>query len=571
MGSKKKSEKLRVYEASLRKKLSSILSDPPTDLINAPPNKLLPVNNKQNSKQNKKEGGQDKQGSEQDKSRNKKEKEQKKRPSHPLSPTFIVIASFLAAVLLFLLSFSSLVAYRVYYIHKVTTDAPLTEDEGANLTSYLQTTYKEEYKTLKPLPYNKLILPFTLDLNAKSAILVNAHNGNILYEKDAEAPIPPASITKLFVMYIAFEELEKGRISLEDVVPLPPSVWASNMMPHSSLMFLGKNQIVTLKELMQGLCVSSGNDAAYAIALYIEPTMEDFIKRMNSLAVSLGLKHTSFVECSGYSEKNITCAKDLAEFSTIYLKKYPSALEYHSALSFTYPKEENLPQEYKSRSRNQNFTYGIPDIITMPIYQKNTNPLLDIMPGCDGLKTGYIDESGYNLALTVTREGMRFISVTLGGSGRGAIEGNQGRVKDGNTLMNWGFQTFIDYKNALIFRDYLLVALKSSSVRVAVRPAFTLDALTIPRNLLITKNSSDDNIKSLNPKEIETLLKEKVKIDVTLPPYIEAPVKMGEVYGTLTFSLNGYTLQKIPLVAVRDYKVTNKWFCLADNFAKFFI
>lgn len=414
------------------------------------------------------------------------------------------------------------------------------------INEFLDETYKNRTQILTNLPYKTK--PVNLTVFAESAICVNVDNGNIVYEKNADEIIPPASMTKLFAMYVVFSEIEKGKIHLNDVVPLVPECWARNMPPHSSLMFLGKNQIVTVKELLTGLAVCSGNDASYALAYYVSGGMESFINEMNNVALSFGLKNTHFVESSGYSEKNTTTAREMATFAREYLYKFPNAIEYHSTLSFSYPKEENLAPEDREKERYQDFSSGIPEHITMRITQNNTNPLLGKLEGCDGLKTGYIDESGYNLSLTCRRGEERFLSVTMKGPGQNTSEGQNGRVHDGKEIMEWAFSTFSEYKNPLLLRPYSIPVFACEYPRVNLVPAWKSECLLVPKT--IAKNPSN--------------ALEEVSVNLDFPDFIKGEVKKGEVFGNIEYSLNGILLEKIPLVAERDLQKSNFWIKAAD-------
>jgi D-alanyl-D-alanine carboxypeptidase (penicillin-binding protein 5/6) len=252
---------------------------------------------------------------------------------------------------------------------------------------------------------------------------MDAGTGQVLYEKNSSMEIPPASLTKLMTMHIVLNEVAAGRASLDERAPVGPESWARNQSPGSSLMFLGPGQIVSLRELLLGLAVSSGNDAAVAAALRFAPTIRDFAGMMNLEARSLGLRRTRFTEPSGISERNITTAGEFALFCREYIRLHPGSLSaFHSVRQFAYPLPANLGTSGGT------------------IVQRNRNTLLDSFPGVDGLKTGYIDESGYNIALTAEREGTRFIAVILGApSGPG---GDRVRDDDGRALLSWGFRNF---------------------------------------------------------------------------------------------------------------------------------
>ena len=213
---------------------------------------------------------------------------------------------------------------RAAQFKKLTQAQPLDFNQTSQLNLELKNKYPEQTELLKPLPYT---LPeLGIQVGAQSAILIDVSNGNIIYEKNADTIIPPASMTKLFAMYVVEKEISAGRLHYDDIIPLPPECWACNMPPHSSLMFLGKGQVVTLEELLLGLSICSGNDAAYALAYTVCNSMEEFVELMNQAAIDAGLTHTHFVESSGYSEKNITTAREMAAFCRLYILEHPDSL-----------------------------------------------------------------------------------------------------------------------------------------------------------------------------------------------------------------------------------------------------
>ena len=453
-----------------------------------------------------------------------------------------------------LLSFYIVTAgVRAYTLRKAPPLPELTQAEKESLEETLNQNYPERINLIHPLPYKTK--PVELDVWAKSAIAVDTKSGSVIYEKNADEIIPPASMTKLFVMYIIMEEIEAGNAKLTDLVPLPPETWASRQPPHSSLMFLGKGQKVTLEEVITGLDVCSGNDAAVAIALYLFGDVNAFVEKINSLAESFGLKNTHFYDASGYSEKNTTTAREMASFARIYIERFSETLyKFHAQPGFKYPKEQNLSDEDRKKTdRSQDFSAGFPDNISMGIYQKNTNPLLGKLEGCDGLKTGYIDESGYNLSLTVKRDNMRILSVTMGGPGSSVQEGQAGRVHDGTEIMEWAFKTFKDYENPLLMRTYSIPVIYGKTQRINLVPAWKPKALTVPVNA------------AENP---ETAL-EEVKINIELPDVIKGTVFTGEGYGKIQYILNGHLLQEIPLVAERPVQKASLWIRAADLAAQF--
>ncbi|MCL2244719.1 MAG: D-alanyl-D-alanine carboxypeptidase [Treponema sp.] len=277
---------------------------------------------------------------------------------------------------------------------------------------------------------SQLLYPYTIyppQIVSRSAIMIDAHTGTLLYSKNPDLEIPPASLTKLMTMHLVMNEIEAGRASLEEIVPLTVDSWAQRQPEGSSLMFLEPRQIVTLREIMLGMSISSGNDAAVAAALRFAPTMEEFAAMMTSEARRMGLHVTRFVESSGISELNVTNAEEYAHFCRQYLELHPQSLnDFHSVEVFYYPMAHNVPEHLR---RN---------LITYTHY--NRNNLLRIFSGTDGLKTGFIDESGYNIAVTAQRDQTRIIAVLMGApSQRG---GDRIRDADTERLLTWAFENF---------------------------------------------------------------------------------------------------------------------------------
>lgn len=374
-------------------------------------------------------------------------------------------------------------------------------------------------KRLKPLPYT--ISPPNLDIKAKSAILIDTKTGSILYEKNADQIIPPASLTKIVEMYVVLEAAEQGEIDLESIVPLPPESWAKNLPSDASRMYLAEGQQVTLRELLLGLAIASGNDASIAVAHFVSGTMDDFVRRMNAVTRSVGLEHTHFVESSGYSEKNVTTARDFALLSRDYINRWPFALQaFHAQKELSYPKQQNMPHGA-----------SLSPIEIGTITQKNTNKLLSELEGCDGLKTGFIYESGYNISVTAERGGTRFLSVTLGGPGANTAEGNVYRVQDNLALFNWAFAHFADY-TAQSSPVFTVSVIGTDKKEIALVPAFER-AFTVP---FILGMSPADSVQSV--QEIPEV-----------PRCLFGSVKAGAQYGTLFYKINDTTLYHVPLVS----------------------
>ena len=379
-----------------------------------------------------------------------------------------------------------------------------------------------ERAALQKLPY-KLVMTEDLGVNAGACVVLDTSNNCIIYQKNQNAIIPPASMLKLVVMYIVFQEVDAGNVSLSDVVPLPPECWHINIPSDSSKMFLAEGQTVTLHELLQGLAVCSGNDAAIAVAHYISGSVDAFVERMNYEMKLLGLEESHFVEPSGYSEKNITTPYEFAIFANHYINKYPESLtDYHSLLSFEYPKEENLPKYQQGQGRT-------------PILQYNTNKTLGKIEGVNGLKTGFIYESGYNLSLTAERNGTQFLSITMKGPGQGSTQGNFYRMEDASTILEWAFNSFSSVELDDVKSQSVVVSGgKQKSVSLVADIPETLTVPHIQENLDLTVTIKKSDI-------------------------VKAPVKEGATYGHVVYSLGDKILQEVPLVAYESVDHAPFW------------
>ena len=427
-----------------------------------------------------------------------------------------------------LLSYIISVAVTIRTTLNVQALGQRTEIQEKNLTDRLNENYPE--RTSISLSPNPFAADFEeISLMAKSAIMIDTETGDIIYEKNADVQIPPASMTKIVEMYVVFDAIERGQASLDDVVPLPPESWEINIPWDASRMHLAEGQKVTLRELLLGLAICSGNDASVAVAHYISGDMDSFVAKMNSTVESMGLTKTKFVESSGYSEENLTTAREFAIFARQYINRFPQALEeFHSQLQIKYPEPRNVPDS------DDNFQSYI---------QPNTNKLLETIPGCDGLKTGYIDESGYNISVTAKRNGTRFLSVTMNGPGSNMIEGNRYRVSDNTKLFDFAFENFTDYRapegeNA---HEYTVGIFGGKEKAVKLVPALK-EVFTVP----MTVNRNDENPE---PSSISTR--------VEVPKYLYGKVECGKQYGTISYMLNGSVYKSIPLVADRSVESGN--------------
>lgn len=216
-----------------------------------------------------------------------------------------------------------------------------------------------------------------------SAILMDMTTGRILLARNADAPIQPASITKILTLYLADEAIREGRVQLEDRVKISRQAWRTG----GSKMFVEAGSEIPLGQLLTGVAVVSANDAAVAVAEYLAGSVENFTERMNWKARELGMTRSVFRNPNGLPAKGqVTTARDMLTLAHAYLKRFPEALDIHSQQAFTY--------------RN--------------ITQHNRNALLKSYPDVDGIKTGWVSAAGYHIVVTAKRGETRLIAVVMG-------------------------------------------------------------------------------------------------------------------------------------------------------------
>lgn len=285
----------------------------------------------------------------------------------------------------------------------------------------MKTKYRRILSTTLLFILSFLLLPFSSvvsaeeeaggmnKIEARSALLMEPISGKILYENNIDEKFAPASVTKVMTMLLAMEAVDSGRVSLQDKVTCSEN--AKNM--GGSTMLLDTGEIRTLEELLKGVAIASGNDAAVAIAEYIGGTEPDFVNLMNERAQQLGMKNTTFKNCNGLpAEGHVSTARDIAIMSRELLK-HPTILKYSGIYM------ETISEGRKS-----------------PIELVNHNKLVRFFEGCDGLKTGFTNEAKYCISATAKRNGVRMLAVIMG-SPTYKI-----RNRDAGILMNYGFSKY---------------------------------------------------------------------------------------------------------------------------------
>jgi len=240
-------------------------------------------------------------------------------------------------------------------------------------------------------------------LRAKSAVLLNATNGKILYAKNPNRPIQPASLTKILTLYLVHEAVSEGKINLSDKATISMEAYLTG----GSSMYLEEGSDVELEDLIKGIAIVSANDASVAVAEHLGGDVAHFVKMMNTKARALGMNHSKFINPNGLPAKGqVSTALDFAKLARSYIRNFPDSLNIHAMKSFKY----------------------------RDITQNNRNDLLRQYPDADGLKTGFVRSAGFHLIATAKRGDTRLIAVLMGERNR-AI-----RSREASRLLDQGFK-----------------------------------------------------------------------------------------------------------------------------------
>ncbi|WP_139187824.1 D-alanyl-D-alanine carboxypeptidase family protein [Bacillus tuaregi] len=340
--------------------------------------------------------------------------------------------------------------------------------------------------------------------NVKSAILIERDTGKVLYEKNSNEQLPPASMTKIMTMLLIMEALDEGKLTLNEKVRA--SEYAASM--GGSQIFLEPGEEMTVKEMLEGIAIGSGNDASVAMAERIAGSEDGFVEMMNQKAKELGLKNTKFKNTTGLPvDDHFSTAYDMALMAKELLK-------YEDITKFT-----GTYEAYLRENTDKKF------------WLVNTNKLVRFYPGVDGLKTGFTREAMYCLTATAEKDGMRVIAVVFG------APSSKERNAQVTKMLDYAFN---QYKTHPIFeRNHVMGAAKVSKGQKKKVEMVTSESIS-----LLTKKG-------------ETI--EDVKQKVSLKQDLKAPIKKGDQIGTLTIKKNGDTLVKSPLLAKEDINEASWW------------
>ncbi|MNI30323.1 D-alanyl-D-alanine carboxypeptidase DacF precursor [compost metagenome] len=340
--------------------------------------------------------------------------------------------------------------------------------------------------------------------NSKSAILIDADTGTIIFEKKSHEKLPPASITKIMTMLLTMEAIDKGKLKLTDKVTA--SEYASSM--GGSQIFLEPGEQMTVDELLKGVAMASGNDASVALAEKIAGTEKVFVKMMNDRARQLGLKDTHFENCNGLPvENHYSSAHDIAMISRELLK-------YEGITKYTGSYQDYLRKETEK-----------------PFWLVNTNKLVRFYNGADGLKTGYTSEAKFCLAATAKRDGLRLISVVLG------EPNTKTRNSEVSSMFDYGFSQYSVqpiYKTGEIIGKVKIKKGKTSNIELAASRTMSV---------LIKKGSEPGSI----TQKLE------------LPDKLVAPVQEGQVIGKLVVYQDGKPITEFELKAATSIDKAGWW------------
>jgi D-alanyl-D-alanine carboxypeptidase (penicillin-binding protein 5/6) len=343
------------------------------------------------------------------------------------------------------------------------------------------------------------------DVNARTAILQDYLSGEILYEKDPDKSIYPASMTKIMTAIIAFELIKSGDLDLEDKFIVSENAWRLSSAGYSSMFIMVGDQ-VSVVDLLKGIIIASGNDACVALAEGIAGTEEEFAILMTVKAKEIGMKNTNFANSSGINNtENISTVRDIMLMSNYLIKNFPEEYKYFSEKEFTWER-----------------TGGD------PITQGNRNPLLYKSLGADGIKTGYLAVERYSLASSVYRNGRRLIAV---GSG---FESKNSRSKESAKLLTWGLTNF----------DLIEIARSNASIGKA--------EVWLGKKKTVNTYVNVDVYKTI-PKARKKFL--KVSLNYNGP--IEAPIKKNDVLGKMKVLYKSELIEEYDLLAFEDVRKLN--------------
>ena len=359
------------------------------------------------------------------------------------------------------------------------------------------------------IPFSVFGEELNLAENAGSAIMIESSTGEILYKKNANQRMAPASMTKIMSLILIMENIESGRLKWNDIVVV--SANASSM--GGSQIFLETNEMMTVEDLVKGICIASGNDAVVALAEKIAGTEESFVKLMNQKVRELGLKNTNFVNSTGLdAENHYSSAYDMAMMAK-ELIKHEKILEFSS-----------IYEDYLRKNTDNSF------------WLVNTNKLVRFYSYIDGLKTGFTSKAGYCLTATGKKNGMRLITVVMN------EENTDNRTKDTIAMMDYGFNMYS--LDNVIKKDDVL-----GNIKINLGKKEYMDIVSMSDVTVLNNNQSD---------------KRNVTYDI-MTNDINAPVKVGDVVGKINIYEDGNYKYSVDITVSNDVDKANIFMIFLRN------
>jgi len=344
-----------------------------------------------------------------------------------------------------------------------------------------------------------------IEVDAKTVILQDHLSGKILYEKDADIKIYPASMTKIMTAIVTFDLLKKGETSLDEMITISEKAWRMSQSGYSS-MFIMLNDQVSVEDLLKGIIIISGNDACVALAEGLSGSEKDFVALMNEKSIEIGLENTKFSNSSGINDPdNYSTARDILKMSRYMIENYPEYYTYFKETTFTWDR-----------------TGGD------PIKQGNRNPLLYKNIGADGIKTGFLTVEQYSLASSIKPTERRLTAV---GSG---FKSKNSRSRESLRLLNWGLKKF----------DTIQISKKDE--------IFTTLNVWNGKKKKVEVSADEDYFLTI-PKRKKGII--KAILEYNGP--VVAPIKKGQNIASLNIYVSGEFEKKINLLSTEDIKRSN--------------
>jgi len=328
-----------------------------------------------------------------------------------------------------------------------------------------------------------------LQCDAQSGVLMDALSGQVLFEKNPDLRIPPASFGKVLTLYLAYDAIRAGQLKMDDMVTVSEKAWRAQ----GSKMFIKVGERVKVEELLKGIAISSGNDACIALAEHMTGSEETFVSKMNEKANLIGMKNSQFKNSHGMpAEEQFTTAMDMVMLARRYIEDHPEALAFHSTTEYEYNK----------------------------IRQYNRNTLLLKNIGVDGLKTGHVEEAGFHLLATAKRDGQRMIAVVMG------CDRMKKRAQEAQALLEYGFKNFSTVaavKKGAPFGPVRVKRGKESKI-----------ALVAAEEGWVTVPKGKENQISITPE---------------LPNVVTAPIQKNQIIAKALIQNEGKVVRQVNLIA----------------------